>query len=174
MAPSENERFERLFRLEHRALVAFCYRRVDDAELAQDLAAEVFRIAWSRRSEQRHSDRGWLFGIARNLVGTEYRKRATRSSLGRRTDDADLADPRAADETAHVEVRATLAALAPAHADVLRLAYWDGLSAREIGEVLGVSTAAVWMRLSRARAAFSSAWRTDHPAAVTPQLRSQS
>ena len=173
MGRSESVRFERLFRAEHRALVAFCYRRVDDVELAQDLAAEVFRVAWSRRGESRRSDRAWLFGIARNLVGSEYRRRAVRGGTGRHLTDEDLPDPRAANASVHAEVRATIAALAPAHADVLRLTYWDGLSASEAAEVLDVTTAAVWMRLTRARAAFAAAWRTDRSTTPAPQLRSQ-
>jgi RNA polymerase sigma factor (sigma-70 family) len=173
MAIGENERFERLFRAEHRTLVAFCYRRVDDVELAQDLAAEVFRVAWSRRSEPRSSDRGWLFGIARNLVGDEYRRRAVRSSSGQSSPAEDTPDPRAANESVHVEVRATIAGLAAGQAEVLRLSYWDGLSAGEIAEALGLTTAAVWMRLTRARAAFATAWRSDHHTAPTPLLRSQ-
>lgn len=173
MGRVEDERFEHLFRAEHRTLVAFCYRRVDDVELAQDLAAEVFRVAWSRRTEPRGSDRGWLFGIARNLVGDEYRRRTVRGGVGRPFPDEDAPDPRAAEETVHVEVRLTLDGLPPGHAEVLRLSYWDGLSAREIGEALGITTAAVWMRLTRARAAFAAAWRTDHTTASLPQLRSQ-
>ena len=173
MTKLENERFERLFRAEHRSLVAFCYRRVDDVELAQDLAAEVFRVAWSRRTEPRRSERGWLFGIARNLVGSEYRKRAVRGSTGQHGLEDDASDPRAANESMHVEVRATIAGLAVEHGDVLRLTYWDGLSAAEIAEVLSVTTPAVWMRLTRARAAFAAAWRTDHSTTPTPQLRSQ-
>lgn len=173
MAILENERFERLFRAEHRTLVAFCYRRVDDVELAQDLAAEVFRVAWARRAESRRSDRGWLFGIARNLVGDEYRRRAVRSSIGHSFPGEDAPDPRAAAESLHVEVRATIDGLAPGQAEVLRLSYWDGLSAGEIGEALGVTTAAAWMRLTRARAAFAAAWRTDHVTTPTPELRSQ-
>jgi RNA polymerase sigma factor (sigma-70 family) len=173
MTALENERFERLFRTEHRALVAFCYRRVNDVELAQDLAADVFRVAWSRRAEPRRSDRGWLFGIARNLVGDEYRRRAVRSSAGHPFPNGDTADPRAADESTHVEVRATIAGLAPGQAEILRLSYWDGLSAAEIGEALGITTAAVWMRLTRARAAFAAAWHADHRTTPAPQLRSQ-
>lgn len=39
--------FERVFRADHAALVAFCFRRIGDHELARDVAAEAFRIAWS-------------------------------------------------------------------------------------------------------------------------------
>ena len=38
------------------------------------------------------------------------------------------------------------------------LTYWDGLPAAEVGRVLGCSTAAVWVRLHRARTAFAAAW----------------
>ncbi len=36
---------------------------------------------------------------------------------------------------------------------MLQLTYWDGLTARESAQFMGCSTAAVWVRLTRARAA---------------------
>lgn len=41
------------------------------------------------------------------------------------------------------------------------LTYWDGLPAADIGRLLGCSTAAVWVRLHRARAAFAAAWAEE-------------
>jgi Sigma-70 region 2 len=52
-------------------LLAFLYRRVLDAEVAADLLAESFAIAYEKRG--RYRDTGppgaaWLYGIARNVV----------------------------------------------------------------------------------------------------------
>ena len=147
--------FEHVFRREHSAIVAFCFRRVDDYELARDLAAETFRIAWSRWAEPRRSDRAWLYGVARNLIGSEYRRRAHAAAPA----GADVDAPAPGDDYLTVDVEQTLAALGPAHQEVLRLAYWDGLGAAEIAELLGIATPAAWMRLSRARRAFTTAWK---------------
>jgi RNA polymerase sigma-70 factor (ECF subfamily) len=153
--------FEHVFRREHTAIVAFCFRRVDDYELARDLAAETFRIAWTRWAEPRRSDRAWLFGVARNLIGSEYRRRATAGPVTTRG----LEEPSSRNDYLTVDVQQTLASLSSTHQEVLRLSYWDGLSAAEIAEVLGIATPATWVRLSRARRAFTAAW-TGRP--VTP------
>lgn len=168
MAEASAAAFERVFRADHAALVAFCFRRVDDYELAKDLTAETFRIAWSRWAEPRRSDRAWLFGVARNLIGNEYTRRAASEPIHLATEESPgLVDGRSASAFDAIEVQATLARLAPAHQEVLRLSYWDGLSAAQSAEVLGTTTAAVWVRVSRARRAFAAAWEGE-PSRQTP------
>lgn len=156
--------FEGVFRADHAALVAFCFRRVGDYELARDLTAEAFRIAWQRWDEPRRSDRAWLFGVARNLVGNEYSRRAANRSHALRDDSgaAYLRDERADSGFVAVDVQTALSTLTATHQEVLRLTYWDGLTAAEVAQVLGVTPAAVWVRLTRARRAFSTAWH-GHP-----------
>jgi RNA polymerase sigma factor (sigma-70 family) len=165
--------FERVFRADHAALVAYCFRRVDDYELARDLTAETFRIAWARWDEPRRSDRAWLFGVARNLIGNEYGRRASGRPLPLRDSD-DLLDVRSSSGFAAVEVHAALATLPEGQQEVLRLTYWDGLSAAEVAQVLGASTAAVWVRLTRARRAFSDAWRDPAPTSSSTPTRTTS
>lgn len=167
--------FERVFRADHAALVAFCFRRVGDHELAHDLTADTFRIAWSRWDEPRRSDRAWLFGVARNLIGNEYTRRSAHPSTslesaftGHPNDDGSTAGFDA------VEVRIALSTLPPAYQEVLRLTYWDGLSAAEAAESLGSTTAAVWVRLSRARRAFAHAWQDKAPHSVADPTRTTS
>jgi RNA polymerase sigma-70 factor (ECF subfamily) len=166
--------FERVFRADHAAVVAFCFRRIGDHELARDLAAEAFRIAWSRWDEPRRSDRAWLFGVARNLIGNEYTRRRTRPESALQTDAGrDVGDERSGSGFDAVDVQAALATLPPASAEVLRLTYWDGLSAAEAAEYLGITAGAVWVRLSRARRAFAHAWQDSAPSvrARTPMSR---
>lgn len=161
MAESRAAAFERVFRADHAALVAFCFRRVGDHELAQDLAADAFRIAWARWDEPRQSTRAWLFGVARHLIGNEYRRRDNRQTSALPTDGREPPDDRRDAEIASVDVRAALATLKPADQEVLRLTYWEGLNAAEAAETLGATTAAVWIRLTRARRAFAHAWQGD-------------
>lgn len=151
--------FERLFRADHSALVAFCFRRTDDYELARDIAADTFRIAWSRWDEPRRSDRAWLFGVARNLIGNEYSRRKHYHSISLNFNGAhEPVDERSIAGYSAIDVQAALAALPAAHQEVLRLTYWEGLSAAETAETLHTTTAATWVRLTRARRAFANAW----------------
>lgn len=163
--------FERVFRADHAALVAFCFRRVDDYELACDLTAETFRIAWSRWDEHRRSDRAWLFGVARNLIGNEYRRRVGQPALFRLNEDMEALDPRAESRFDAIEIQAALDTLPEAQQELLRLTYWDGLSAAETAESLGITPAAVWVRLTRARRAFAHAWHDQNPQSVIVPTR---
>jgi RNA polymerase sigma-70 factor (ECF subfamily) len=167
--------FERVFRADHAALVAFCFRRLGDHELARDLTADTFRIAWSRWDEPRRSDRAWLFGVARNLIGNEYTRRSTRSSTPLRTAfTGDPSDDGATLGFDAVEVHLTLSALPTTYQEALRLTYWDGLSGANAAESLGITTAAFWMRLSRARRAFAHAWQDTTPDSVADPTRTTS
>lgn len=76
---------------------------------------------------------------------------------GRRNRDAGLVavlaaerPPELHDRTAEL-VAEVLAELSEPEREVLVLTYWDGLSAAEIGTILGISGPAVWQRLTRAR-----------------------
>jgi RNA polymerase sigma-70 factor (ECF subfamily) len=60
-------------------VLAYLYRRVLDAEVAADLLAETFAIAFERRG--RFRDRGkpgaaWIYGIAAKELSHWYRRRA--------------------------------------------------------------------------------------------------
>jgi RNA polymerase sigma-70 factor (ECF subfamily) len=58
-------------------------------------------------------------------------------------------DPAVSDDAVHL--RRTIARLSADDQEALRLVYWERLSCREIGRVLGCSEKAVGIRLSRAR-----------------------
>jgi DNA-directed RNA polymerase specialized sigma24 family protein len=53
---SDDERLTRLFKSEYNSVLAYCVRRVgfDDAE---DVAAQVFAVAWRRIDEIRPADK---------------------------------------------------------------------------------------------------------------------
>jgi RNA polymerase sigma-70 factor (ECF subfamily) len=61
------EDFEAFYRTNLDLVLAFCFARTGDPELAADLAAESFAAALAAResySSRRGSPRGWLLGIA--------------------------------------------------------------------------------------------------------------
>ncbi len=133
-------------------MMAFVLRRLGARAAAEELTAEVFRIAWERvLAGGGDVTSGWLFVTARNLLGNHYRAMARLTELHRRISD-ELDRPSVSDEGS--AVLDTLDRLPVRHREVLLLSYWDGLSAAETGEVLGCSGAAVWVRLHRARKAF--------------------
>ncbi|MFJ3145706.1 RNA polymerase sigma factor [Streptomyces halstedii] len=94
---------------------------------------------------------GWLYTTARNLLSNHYRATARLGELHRRVADDSYRSTSSEEQHAVLDV---LDRLSAPHREVLLLSYWDGLSAAEVGEVLGCTGPAVWVRLHRARKAF--------------------
>ena len=140
--------FERHFDEIHRYLA----RRIG-VDRADDLAADVFTVAFARRATFRATAdvRPWLFGIATNLLRNEWR--AERRALNALADLTAAAEGSSADVAGgrRTEMLEALAALDANQRDVVVLFAWEGLSYEEIGSALGVPVGTVRSRLARAR-----------------------
>jgi len=136
----------------HPRVYRFVRRRVESAEMAEELAADVFRVAWQKWADEPRADTAWLLTIARNLVGNAYRSRDRQQALQDKLRSA--AAVRFGDKSDNVLVQDALAALREKDRDILQLAYWDELNTAEIAGVLQCSESAAKVRLHRARAAF--------------------
>lgn len=159
---SDPDLFEAFYR-EHLAEVQrFVARRVDDPHVAADLTADIFVAVIEgadRYDPALGPPRAWLFGIARQVVHTEYRRRsrfnrAIRRLGGHRALEADAlahALDRIDAEASARALGAELAALSPVLRDVLELVAIDDLSVTEAAAVLGISANAARVRLHRAR-----------------------
>src|SRR5216683_7820741 len=71
--PSVPEDIADVYRSTYGALVRFLYRKVWDAERAEDLAQEAFARALVHKPE---NARGWLFIVAANMARDEARRAA--------------------------------------------------------------------------------------------------
>lgn len=145
-----DDAFEEYFRANWVPVLQFVQRRVSDPWTAQDIAQECFVEAVRRFDPADPPPRAWLCGVAWNRVKKNYQSRKREAGLVLRL--AAERPPALHDQTAEVVAQA-LAGLDDAQREILMLAYWDGLSAAEIGIILGISESAVWQRLSRARRA---------------------
>ena len=157
-ASAEEAAFTDLFRSHREGIARYMVRRGAD-ELAADLAAETFAIAWRRRAQWRALDAeqqvAWLYGVARNVLANAHRAQRRAAGLADRLVQA--AD-RNADVADHgnltVEQLAVAAAfdqLSDADQEVIRLVAWDALTPQQAAQVLGCRTATLAMRLHRAR-----------------------
>jgi RNA polymerase sigma factor (sigma-70 family) len=163
---------ESLYRTTYASVVRFLYRKIWDADRAQDLAQEVFVRAMAHRPEK---PRAWVFAVAANLARDEARaavRRKRHLSL-LRDDPAGVPsnEPSAQDSVEREErlagIEQALATLTPRDREVLLL--WDaGLSYPEIAGQTGLAVGAVGTTLARARrrlvAAYDHQERRDHAA----------
>ncbi len=146
---------ETLYQTTYTAVVRFLYRKVWDADRAQDLAQEVFVRAMSHRPEK---PRAWVFAVAANLARDEARAAVRRKRhltlLKGDPITVPQAGPSAEDAVEHDEkmakVHEALDALTARDREVLLL--WDaGLSYPEIAQQTGLAVGAVGTTLARAR-----------------------
>ncbi|MFE4082007.1 RNA polymerase sigma factor [Paenarthrobacter sp. YIM B13468] len=138
----------------------FVRRRVESAEIAEEIAADVFRVIWQKWDDDSQPDLPYLLTVARNLVGNAYRSRDRQQALQEKL--RTTAVERFGDDSENVVVQDAMARLREQDRDILQLAYWDGLGCVEIARVLNCSESAAKVRLHRARGAF----RKQMPAGV--------
>lgn len=160
------DELEQLYQTTYSAVVRFLYRKVWDADRAEDLAQEVFMRALTHRPEK---PRAWIFAVAANLARDEARAAVRRKRhLTLLTNDPGVQPrplPSADDTVEHDErltdVREALDALTPRDQQVLLL--WDaGLSYPEIAEQTGLAVGAVGTTLARARKRLVDAYDRQH------------
>jgi RNA polymerase sigma-70 factor (ECF subfamily) len=124
---------------------------------AQDITSETFVRAWTSPEEIRMATvKGYLFTIARNLFLQGLRKKSRHVAL-----NEDLRDPQAspyAQAEQKSELRAVLAGLQKLpeidRAALLMRAF-DEMAYEEIARALGISLAAVKVKIHRARLALA-------------------
>jgi RNA polymerase sigma-70 factor (ECF subfamily) len=139
------------------AIGAYIKRRIYPLSYADvdDLIEEVLIIAWRRLDDiPSGAEVPWLIGVARNVLRNAHRKfrrgEVVASQLMPSPPDPSAEDNVIADEG----VRAALESLSEDDRDIVLLHAWDGRSAAEIGVILGLSTNAAAVRLSRAQDRF--------------------
>src|SRR6266480_3403508 len=74
-------------------ILKYGLRRLVDADASDELAQEVFVIAWRRRDEVPDRSLPWLYGVARRLLANEWRARRAAPELLSMTDPDGFRDP---------------------------------------------------------------------------------
>lgn len=148
---SKDEVFRRMFETHYPRVVRYASGLLSDGAAAEDVASEVFHVAWVKLDPTTPFGLPWLMRTAmhkcRDVQRSRYRGNAALAALAQlRESHAD--GPAPIEKLALFEA---LAKLSPRERQVLELTYWGDLSAGEVAEVLRVKQGAVWTRLHRAR-----------------------
>lgn len=134
---------------------AFIARRIDRSS-ADDLAAEVFVIAFAGRAQfvpVHDSSLPWLYGIATNLVRHALKRRDVQAralhfvTVSREIEDAE----EDGDDRLDVLMPGALESLPSRDRDALLLHYWEELSYEETACALGIPIGTVRSRIHRAK-----------------------
>ena len=158
--------FEALYRAARDDVFAYVATLLRDRAAAEDVTALAFERAFRKHRSfdaRRGSERGWLFGIARNAALDELRKRKRQAALPFDPEDASAAQPEDMVETAlrRTAVRAALAELPARDREVIALKFHAGLDTAELAEVLGVSRSNAATLLHRAMTKLRGAINDD-------------
>jgi RNA polymerase sigma-70 factor (ECF subfamily) len=137
------------------AVFRYLARRVGP-NAADDLLGEVFVLAVESRVRYRPHESGsalpWLYGIGRNVVRAHLRRQRPSALIDPDTGvDWHAVDERVDSQAVRVRLRHVLEAMTPAEREAFLLVAWEGLSAPEAAEALGVTAIALRTRLTRAR-----------------------
>jgi len=137
------------------------FHRCGDATLAEDLTSEVFLAAAARyRAGQGQAVTiAWLMTTARNNLVDHWR-RAEREQRRLRLvwNSRDEGDVPWSGGGSPTQAQAALRELAPAYQAVLTLRYLDDLPVAEVARTLGRTVHATESLLTRAKAAFRTAY----------------
>jgi RNA polymerase sigma-70 factor (ECF subfamily) len=148
--------FEGLYSAYVGEIFRFLQYRVKNKERAEDLTQDTFLKALKgiRNFDEALSFRPWIFQIARNVLVDHYRARHETVSLD---DDEmpDAADPQDIERESHArhllaDVQEALDQLPGLQRDIVIMRVWDGLSHKEIAEILGKTEGNCKMIFSRA------------------------
>ena len=160
--------FARLIDRHERAALSVAFGVLGDSTASGDAVQEGFVRAWERLADLKEPGRfgPWLCGIVRNLAIDQLRRSRNEPRPGSENPavqdvrrDArhpgQDAGPDPSEQLSrrerHDAIAAALDTLDEVSRSAVVLRYYDGLSSRQIGELLDLAPAAVDMRLTRAR-----------------------
>jgi RNA polymerase sigma-70 factor (ECF subfamily) len=154
--------FEQLYVRHRSAVYRYLRTRTTNGDDAADLTALTFERAFVSIARYRPGGSGvraWLVGIARNASIDHGRRRLAAPPPDWPPDYQEEPEARFVADEAAAELRGRVAALPADQRDAIVLRFAAGLTAREVGAVLGKTEAAGQKLVSRGLAVLKEAYR---------------
>jgi RNA polymerase sigma-70 factor (ECF subfamily) len=152
--------FDRLFEEYSAPIYNYVLRMVADADRAADITQDTFIKAYRKLDTvtEAAATRSWLYRIATNTAIDDMRRRRMVTTMAddeptfaNRADEGPGPEAQVMAGTLDERVQRALMTLRPNHRQCLLLSDLEDMSAHQIGEVMGLSYAAVRTLLCRAR-----------------------
>ncbi len=156
------EDFAGLYDVQYPRVFRYLLWRLRKRDAAEEIAAEVFATALTtlQKGTEPRQIGSWLIGIADHLATRSFRKRRTEDAVV----EAGLAAEQDPEELVLGRIESAMIwrcvdALSPEHQQVLLLRVIAGLSAREVGGLMGKTEEAVRSLQLRALQALRALWK---------------
>jgi RNA polymerase sigma-70 factor (ECF subfamily) len=149
MDDAEAQAFTLLYQRYAEAVHRYALRR-SDSQTADEITAQVFVVAWRRRSALPDDALPWLYGTARRILAEQRRGAARRRRLSERL-RSEAIEETAAPELQDEGLANALQRLSSTDREALLLRYWEELEPAELARAMGCSRASMAVRLHRAR-----------------------
>jgi RNA polymerase sigma factor (sigma-70 family) len=157
VAAGELGGLEALYDRYHAMAYALALRITAETGLAEDVVQDSFLGVWrnaGRYAETRGTVRSWLLAIVRHRAIDAMRRQRASVALGEESEEALPANltlpdiwPEVAGRLDGEKVREAIATLPPAQREAIELAYFDGLTQREIADRTGAPLGTVKSRM---------------------------
>lgn len=162
-AAESRERFSGIFEGCYALVRAFAVRRVG-RDLADEVTAETFLVAWRRLDAVPADPLPWLYGVARNVIlrqlSASARQARVRELMVRER------PPAFEDDADHEALWRAWERLGETDREVLALTVWEELPVRDGARVLGIPARVFSVRLHRARRRLEKELSAELPAAI--------
>ncbi len=149
----DKEEYSKIYYTYIDSIYRFIYFRVSNETVAEDLSQEVFLKFISMLNKDKIENiRSYLYKIARNLVVDYYRERTDKNET-----DIDTVAYKLIDEKQNIDINSEIADITnslmkikPEWRELIIMKHVDGLSHKEISEVIGKSGVYIRVNLHRA------------------------
>lgn len=139
-----DDQLEIIFRTHVADLYRYIYRQVHNAAIAEDLTSAVFlkALRWLQQDRSSESIKGWLYATARSIIADYWRDQSQLHLLPLEAAEEMPVLSEENDEQMQPlqeRIQRLLDGLSAREREILTLRFFQGYSAAEIGQVLGLS-----------------------------------
>lgn len=157
ISKGDKRAFDELYQRYSKPLVSYFFRMLwKDREKAEDFMHDLFAkiIRKPESFDPSRSFKTWMYSVANNMCKNEYKKQEVRKNTSNGLDSSYTVNDVNANVLHEVqdvqfrnEFELCLAALDEKHSEAFKLRHMDGLSIKEIAEILELSDGTVKSRL---------------------------
>lgn len=157
IANGDRQAMDALYRRHIPKVYRFLLRYTRSEAAAEDIANDVFIDVWNQagRFEGRSKVGTWILGIARFKALSANRRNARQDGdeydFDAIEDDSDTPEITAQKTDKAAAIKQCIAALKPAHREIVELVYYQEASIRDASDILGIPQNTVKTRMFHAR-----------------------